>query len=244
MFRIYPAVDIKGGRCVRLVRGDMEKERVFSDRPSEMAVRWQEEGASFIHVVDLDGAVQGRPVNLESIREILHRVRIPVQVGGGVRTLDDARRLLDMGAARVIMGTRALADPAFLRRAAEDLGEMLVVSLDMRGKRAAVGGWTRELERPLEELVEELASGGVTRVLYTDILRDGTLEGYAGHVPRELLGRGLGVIVAGGISTRQDIQRLKELSSLGVEGAVVGRALYEGRVSLPEILDLEEGNGR
>lgn len=243
MFRIYPAVDIKGGRCVRLVRGDMGRERVFSHRPWEMAVRWQNEGASFLHVVDLDGAVQGHLVNLESIREILGRVEIPVQVGGGVRTLEDARRLLSMGAARVIMGTRALADPDFLRRAVEDIGEMLVVSLDVRGRRAAVGGWTRELGRPLEELVDELVSGGVKRVLYTDILRDGTLEGYAENVPRELLGRGVGVIVAGGVSTRLDILRLKEISSLGVEGAVVGRALYEGTISLPEVLDLEEREG-
>ncbi len=240
MFRIYPAVDIKGGRCVRLLRGELERETVFSDRPWEMALRWQDEGASFLHVVDLDGAVEGRPVNLESVEEILRRVNVPVQVGGGVRTIEDARLLLDMGAARVIMGTRVLADPLFLRAAAETLGERLVVSLDLRGGRVAVGGWTWELERPLADLVDELVSSGVRRVLHTDILRDGTLEGHAGSVPGELLGRGLGVIVAGGITSRRDLMRLKELAALGVEGAVVGRALYEGTVSLAEILDLEE----
>jgi len=240
MFRIYPAVDIKGGRCVRLLRGDLGKVTVFSDRPWEMALRWRDEGASFLHVVDLDGAVEGRPVNLRSVERILREVDIPVQVGGGVRTLEDARLLLEMGAARVIMGTRTLSDPLFLRRAAEALGERLVVSLDMRGRRVAVGGWTRELDSPLQHLVDELVSCGVRRVLHTDVLRDGTLEGHAGNLPGELLGRGLGVIVAGGISSRGDILRLKELAELGVEGAVIGRALYEGAVTLAELLDLEE----
>lgn len=240
MFRLYPAVDIRGGRCVRLLRGELGKETVFSHRPWEMALRWQEEGASFLHVVDLDGAVEGRPVNLASVERILREVRIPVQVGGGVRTREDARRVLDMGAARVIMGTGVLADPGFLREMAGDLGERLVVSLDLRGKRVAVGGWTRELERPLAELVEELLEAGVRRVLYTDILRDGTLEGRSGDLPGELLDRGMGVIVAGGIAGRQDLLRLKELAPRGVEGAVVGRALYEGTLSLSEVLDLEE----
>lgn len=240
MFRIYPAVDIKGGRCVRLLRGDLGKVTVFSDRPWEMALRWRDEGASFLHVVDLDGAVEGRPVNLRSVERILREVDIPVQVGGGVRTLEDARLLLELGAARVIMGTRTLSDPLFLRRAAEALGERLVVSLDMRERRVAVGGWTRELDSPLQHLVDELVSCGVRRVLHTDVLRDGTLEGHAGNLPGELLGRGLGVIVAGGISSRGDILRLKELAELGVEGAVIGRALYEGAVTLAELLDLEE----
>ncbi len=240
VFRIYPAVDIRGGKCVRLLRGELERETVFSDRPWEMALRWQDQGASFLHVVDLDGAVEGRPVNLKSVEEILRKVEVPVQVGGGLRTLEHARLLLELGASRVIMGTRALADPAFLRQAVEDLGDRLVVSLDLRGQRAAVGGWTRELERPLTDLVDELVSSGVRRVLHTDVLRDGTLEGHTGAVPAELLGRGVGIIVAGGISSRRDLLRLKEMESQGVEGAVIGRALYEGRISLQEVLDLED----
>ncbi|MBC7254126.1 MAG: 1-(5-phosphoribosyl)-5-[(5-phosphoribosylamino)methylideneamino]imidazole-4-carboxamide isomerase [Actinobacteria bacterium] len=240
MFRIYPAVDIKGGRCVRLLRGDLGKVTVFSDRPWEMALRWRDEGASFLHVVDLDGAVEGRPVNLRSVERILREVDIPVQVGGGVRTLEDARLLLEMGAARVIMGTGVLADAGLLRAAAESLGDRLVVSLDLRGERVAVGGWTQELDRTLDELVVELLEAGARRVLCTDILRDGTLEGRSGGIPHELLNRGLGVIVAGGITSRRDLVILKELVPRGVEGAVVGRALYEGALSLPEVLDLEE----
>lgn len=240
MFRIYPAVDIRKGRCVRLVRGDLRRETVFSDHPWEMARRWQEEGASYLHVVDLDGAVEGRPVNLATVERILREVRIPVQVGGGVRSLEDARRLLDMGAARVIMGTGALADTGLLRTVVKSLGDRLVISLDLRGERVAVGGWTQELDRALDELVDELLEAGARRVLCTDILRDGTLEGRSGGIPRELLNRGLGVIVAGGISSRRDIVALKELVPRGVEGAVVGRALYEGALALPEILDLEE----
>lgn len=240
MFRIYPAVDIRGGRCVRLWRGEFGRETVFSDRPWEMALRWQEEGTSYLHVVDLDGALQGRPVNTDAVGRILRRVSIPVQVGGGVRSREDVERWLEMGASRVILGTRALTDLTFLREAVQAYGERILVSLDTRGDRLSVGGWTRELSRSLEALLEDLLSCGVRRVVHTDIGRDGTLSGHEGRLPAQLLDRGLGIIAAGGISTREDLVRLKQMVSRGVEGAVVGRALYEGTLTLSEALELEE----
>lgn len=240
MFRIYPAVDIRRGRCVRLRKGILSEETVYSDKPWEMARHWQELGASFLHVVDLDGAVTGHPVNLDSLERILEEVEIPVQIGGGIRTLEDAERILEMGARRVILGTQALMNRDFLRKAVESFGERIVVSLDTRGEIPAVQGWTRELDLSLEEAVKGLLECGVRRVVHTDISRDGTLSGHPGRLPPVLLDRGLRVIAAGGIARREDLIVLRGLSARGIEGAVVGKALYDGTLSLPDILDLEE----
>ncbi len=240
MFRIYPAVDILGGRCVRLRKGNLSEKTVYSDKPWEMARHWQELGASFLHVVDLDGTVAGHPVNLGSLERILKEVDIPVQVGGGIRTLEDARRVLEMGAQRVILGTRALENRDFLRKAVESFGERIVVSLDTRGEALAVQGWTRDLDIGLEEAVMNLLECGVRRVVHTDIERDGTLSGHSGSLPQVLLDRGLKVIASGGIAGREDLLALRALSPRGVEGAVVGKALYDGALSLSDILDLEE----
>lgn len=240
MFRIYPAVDIKGGRCVRLLRGDMDKETVYGERPWEMALRWEEEGASYLHVIDLDGAVRGTPVNLQSVIEILERVSIPVQVGGGLRTKEDVERLLDLGADRVILGTRALAEPAFLAEMVDLFGDRVIPSLDTRGREVAVSGWTTSLKVPLTSLLRDLVASGVKRIIHTEIRRDGTLAGHGACIPGDLLDLGLGIIAAGGISSLDDLRALKDLSMRGVEGAVVGKALYAGKLSLPEILKLEE----
>lgn len=240
MFRIYPAVDIREGRCVRLLQGEPEQETVFSDSPWEMALRWESEGASYLHVVDLDGAARGALVNLQSVKEILKRVSIPVQVGGGVRRRDDLERLLDLGASRVILGTRALVDPAFLEEMVSLYGDRVLPSLDMRGNEVAVSGWTESLDIPLADLLQDLKRRGIKRLIHTDIRRDGTLAGHVASFPPDLLDLGLGIIAAGGISRREDLLRLKELSRHGVEGAVVGKALYVGLLNLPEILQFEE----
>jgi len=240
VFRIYPAVDVKGGRCVRLFQGDLSRETVFSDEPWEVAARWEAEGASYLHVVDLDGAVAGRLVNLEVIRRIMERVNIPVQVGGGVRREEDIRGLLDMGAARVILGTRALAEPRFLERVAGSFGDRVLVSLDTRGDRVAVQGWTETLPETVWELVRVLRECGVRRLIHTDVQRDGTLTGYRADSILPLLEAGMRVIAAGGISSLRDLENLKELVPRGVEGAVVGRALYSGDLRLGDILPLQE----
>lgn len=240
MFRIYPAVDIKGGRCVRLHQGDMSKETVYGGRPWEVACNWEMMGASFLHVVDLDGAREGKPVNLESVEAIIHAVKVPVQVGGGARMGEDVELLLSLGAARVILGTRALEDPGFAAEMMGEFGERVIVSVDARGGRVALKGWEEETDMDAVKAVELLASLGAKRAIYTDIARDGTLGGHDTSRLDPLLGRGVGIIAAGGISGLGDLISLKERVPRGVEGAVVGKAIYTGDLDLARALELEE----
>lgn len=240
MFRIYPAVDIKGGKCVRLYRGDLGRETVYYQHPYEAALAWEAAGASYLHVVDLDGAAADALVNLEAVRAILERVSIPVQVGGGVRGRADVELLLSLGAERVILGTRALLDPHFAEEMIRAFGPRVIVSVDTQGGEASVGGWRRAARRSLEEIVSHLARCGAERIIHTDITRDGTLEGYDTGVLAPLLDRGLGIIAAGGISSLSDLVELKRLAERGLEGAVIGRALYDGGLELPQALALEE----
>ena len=240
MFRIYPAVDIKGGRTVRLYKGNMGKETVYFDRPWEAALNWQEMGASWLHVVDLDGAASGAPVNLEQIREILVRVSIPVQSGGGVRSREDIERLLSLGVKRVILGTRALEEPEFGEKMLRLYGSRVIVSVDTRSGAVATGAWRRTAGRPLGEILRQLEDWGAESIIHTDIARDGTLEGYDTAVLEDFLDRGMGVIAAGGISDLSDLHRLKELAHRGLEGAIVGRSIYTGDLNLEAALFLEE----
>jgi len=241
MFRIYPAVDIKGGRCVRLYQGDLEKETVFSGRPWEMALTWEKQGASFLHVVDLDGAAGDGPVNLETVQVILERTSIPVQVGGGVRSGEHIEKLLSLGAARVVLGTRALTEAGFMEEMIGAFGSRVIVSVDTRGGEIAVGGWRRATAVSVDEVMERLLRCGAERIIHTDITRDGTLGGHDTRVLDPLLDRGLGIIAAGGVSSVEDLVRLKGLAPRGLEGAIIGRAMYTGELELAEILPLEEG---
>ncbi len=240
MFHIYPAVDIKGGKCVRLYQGDLSRETVFSESPWEMASAWEEQGASFLHVVDLDGATGDSLVNLEAVREILNRVHIPVQVGGGVRRKEDIEVLLSIGAERVVLGTMMLTEACFMEEMIDTFGQRIIVSIDTRGHETCVGGWTRVVEHSIEEIIERLLKHRVPRIIHTDILRDGTLEGYRLDAIEPFLDRGLGVIAAGGITTKKDLKGLMALASRGLEGAIIGRALYTGDLKLADILSLEE----
>ena len=240
MFRIYPAVDIKGGCCVRLYQGDLEKETVFSDKPGEVALAWQEKGASYLHVVDLDGAAGNASVNRAVVEKILECITIPVQYGGGVRSREEILYLHSLGVQRVIIGTRALEEPSFAAEILEEFGNRVIVSVDTRGKEVATGAWRRSAGRSLQEVIEHLLRCGAERIIHTDISRDGTLQGYDVSVLEMLLDRGLGIIAAGGISSLADLRRLKDLAGRGVEGAVVGRAIYSGGLDLCDALALEE----
>lgn len=240
MFRIYPAVDIKSGRCVRLYRGDMDRQTVYDLAPWEAAREWERQGASVLHVVDLDGAAAGRPVNVEAVRKLIRSVSIPVQVGGGVRDEGHLRIWLSAGASRVVLGTAALIRPDFLKRMVSIYGDRVSVSVDMAGEKVMVAGWSEKLQRGAGELADELEKTGVGRVVYTDVDRDGTLAGFQGAGLGIFLDRGWKVIVAGGIGSMDDIRRLKVLVERGVEGVIIGKALYEGRIELAEALLLEE----
>lgn len=240
MFRIYPAVDIKGGRCVRLLRGDLARETVFCEHPWEMALAWQERGASFLHVIDLDGAAAGTLVNRDALSEVLEKVAVPVQFGGGVRSRGDIELLFSLGVERVILGTRALEEPSFAEGMLAAFGSRVVVSVDTRGGEVATAAWRGTVARTPGEIVEHLARCGAERIIHTDITRDGTLGGYDTSVLDHLLGRGLGIIAAGGISDISDLRRLKALVERGLEGAVLGRAIYTGDIGLEDALALEE----
>jgi phosphoribosylformimino-5-aminoimidazole carboxamide ribotide isomerase len=233
---IIPAIDIRGGRCVRLYQGDYGRETVFADDPVEVAGHWQDEGAPRLHVVDLDGAREGRPVNAELVGRIVAVARVPVQVGGGLREMPAIRRYLDAGVDRVVLGTAAVKDRALLAQALAEHGQRIVVSVDARAGQVAVQGWEQETRLAAAELIREMAALGVSRIVYTDTARDGTLEGPNFQAIESLTASiDLPVIYAGGVSSIGDLVRL---ASLGLEGAIVGQALYTRDVILREALEV------
>jgi phosphoribosylformimino-5-aminoimidazole carboxamide ribotide isomerase len=240
MFRIYPAVDIKGGKCVRLYQGDLSRETVFSENPWEMALTWEKQGASYLHVVDLDGAAAGRPINLEAIAGVLEKISVPVQVGGGIRRREDVERLLAMGAQRVVLGSAAAEEDDFLEEAVAEFAETIIVSVDTRGEQVAVSGWTETVNLTIWDVLRRLVHAGVKRIIHTDIARDGTLGGYEEASLEPFLDRGFAVIAAGGITTVSDVARLKSSRERGVEGVIIGRALYGDELHLADVLPLQE----
>jgi len=236
---IYPAIDIKDGKCVRLFKGKMDEVTVFSDDPVEMAKKWEEAGARFLHVVDLDGAVEGEPQNLEIVRKIVAAVSVPVQLGGGIRSFESVEEALSVGVRRVILGTIAVKDPALLQKVVGLYGESIAVGIDAREGKVAVSGWIENTPLDAVAVAKRMENVGVKRVIYTDIERDGTLIGPNLSGLRKLLeSTTIPIIASGGISVVSDIQKLKELESLGLEGAIIGRALYVGTISLREAIAL------
>ncbi len=236
-FLVIPAVDIRGGRCVRLWRGLAERQTVFDEDPVGAALRWQEEGARYLHVVDLDGAFEGSPVNAGTVKEIARALDIPVEVGGGIRTRKTALDYVEAGLARVVVGTAAFDDPAWLREATEALGDRLVAGIDVKEGMVAVRGWMGVSREKPDVAARRLVEAGVRRIIYTDTLKDGTLEGpnFEGIAAIAEASR-VPVIAAGGVSSVEDVSRIAGMSELGVEGVITGMALYRGRFTLPEAL--------
>jgi phosphoribosylformimino-5-aminoimidazole carboxamide ribotide isomerase len=231
---VIPAIDLRGGRCVRLVQGDYDHEIVYSNDPAAMAERWAREGARRLHVVDLDGAREGRPVNDAAVRRVIEAVEVPVQVAGGVRDLDAVERWLAAGAARVVLGSAVARDPQLAAEASKRYGERILVSIDARDGLVAADGWLESTGARADELLRELAALGVPRFVYTDITRDGTLTAPNFEVIEALVSAvEAPLIAAGGVAA---VAHLVRLAALGVEGAIVGRALYDGAVRLPEAL--------
>ena len=229
---VIPAVDIRGGKCVRFFQGDYDRETVFSDDPVGMAVRWARLGAQRIHVIDLDGAKAGEPMNLDIIERIAASTDASVQVGGGVRNIDTALRVLSIGADRVLLGTAAVEDPEVAHEACERLGpESVVINVDARDGYVAVKGWTETSTVKAADLIADLNAVGVLRFMYTDIARDGTLTEPNFSAVQALVPQASSLLAAGGISS---LGHLKRLASLGVEGAIVGTAVYTGSIDLQE----------
>lgn len=233
---IIPAIDLKDGRCVRLRQGDWQQETVYSDDPPAMALRWQDLGASLLHVVDLNGAIEGRPANLAQIEAILNAVSVPVQVGGGIRTLDTVRTYLGCGAKRVVMGTAVLQNRSVLEEACELFPERILVGIDAKNGKVAVKGWTAVSDTSARDLVRTLAGLNLAGVIYTDISRDGMLQGpdllslktFVKDSP-------VPVIASGGITRIEDIRAIQALDPR-IEGVIVGKALYDGKLDLKAAL--------
>lgn len=239
---IIPAIDLREGKCVRLVEGRLDQETVYSDDPVAMAALWQAQGGRMLHVVDLDGAFSGAPKNLEVIREILDAVNIPVQVGGGIRDLETIERLLELGAARVILGTVAILKPQLVSDACARFGEAVLVGIDGRNGRVAIEGWGVTVDKGTIELAREMKDLGIKRVVFTDIRRDGTLQGPNLEATGELArATGLKVVASGGVSTADDLRSLKKLESTGVDSVIMGKALYAGTVTMSEALAIAAG---
>ena len=238
---IIPAIDLHGGRCVRLLRGEREQETIYSDNPAAMARRWQDEGAKRLHVVDLDGAFAGTPANSSAIAAIAAAVDIPVQLGGGIRDRDTAEKAFALGVSRIILGTAAVEQPALLQELVGLYGNRVIAGIDARDGVVAIRGWVQGSTRRAVELARELEQYGVGEVIYTDISRDGMLEGPNLEAMAEMASSlRIPVIASGGVSSMEDLLRLKELERLGISGVIVGQALYSGCIDLQSAINAME----
>jgi phosphoribosylformimino-5-aminoimidazole carboxamide ribotide isomerase len=239
---LYPAIDIRGGQAVRLLQGDYARETVYDADPVEAARRWAGEGAEFLHVVDLDGAKAGEPRNLDAVRRIAAAVECPIQVGGGLRGMGALEAVLEAGAARAVIGTAALRDPEFLAAALERHDDQVVLSVDARGGKVSLSGWTETTDRDVAEAVAELADRGAARFLCTEIEVDGTMEGPATtELNRIAAATSAQVIASGGVGELSHLKTLADDAAPNIEGAIVGRALYERKFTVAEALSTLQG---
>lgn len=237
--RIYPAIDIKDGKCVRLFKGRFDQVTVYGDDPAEMAKKWESLGGEFIHVVDLDGALKGSGVNAAAIKKICESVSVPVQTGGGIRTMEDIEAKFACGINRVIIGTKAVSNPEFVKAAVEKYGDRIVIGIDAKDGMVAVEGWEKTSDFAAVEFARMMADLGVRTIVYTDIATDGTLAGPNVEAMQEMAQRtGLDVIASGGVG---NIDHVKSLIPTGVEGVITGRALYTGDLDLPEAIRAGKG---
>lgn len=239
---ILPAIDIRGGKCVRLTQGDFKKEIIYSDFPEEQAYKWQEAGAKFLHVVDLDGARSGQLMNIFSIKKILDEVDIPIEVGGGIRTMNDIESLLDMGVSRVILGTIAVEKPSLVRDAAATFGgENIIVGIDAKEGVVAVHGWGESGYMRADDLAMQIGDYGISTIIYTDINRDGTLAGVDAEKFADIAEKsGISLIASGGVRSLDDIRELKKFEHSGIAGVIIGKALYEGKIILSDAVQIAE----
>ena len=232
---IFPAIDIRGGKCVRLLKGDFEKETVFSDKPEEMAKKWQAQGAEFLHLVDLDGALAGKSQNLATVEKILAAVDIPVELGGGIRTMENIDDVLALGVRRVILGSVAVRNPELVREACAKYGDRIVVGIDAKDGIVAVDGWgvSGDVE------ATALAKAGVKTIIYTDISRDGTLSGVNVEATAKLAREsGVAIVASGGVKSIADIEALKPYEKDGIEGVIVGKSIYMGTLDLAKAIEI------
>ncbi|HKL80438.1 MAG TPA: 1-(5-phosphoribosyl)-5-[(5-phosphoribosylamino)methylideneamino]imidazole-4-carboxamide isomerase [Mobilitalea sp.] len=237
--KLFPAIDIKNGQCVRLRQGSFRDVLIYSDVPLKVAKQWEANGASFIHIVDLDGALVGHSVNDDVIKEIVSNVNIPIQVGGGVRTIKDIENKLSLGIARVIIGTKAVKDPGFIREAISTFGQdKIVIGIDAKDGLVAIEGWEILSNYQAVNLALDMKKAGVNTIVYTDISKDGMLQGpNINHTKEMVTETGLNIIASGGISSLKDLEMLQEIN---VYGAIIGKALYEKKIELKKAISMFE----
>ena len=234
---IMPAVDIRGGKVVRLEMGDYTKEKPYQFTPCEAARQWASQGAERLHIVDLDGAREGKVTNLTTLKEILSAISIPIEFGGGIRDLETISLLLKEGVSEIVLGTRAITDEGFLKEALKEFRERIIVGVDAREGDVKVAGWLKETGKDPVDLARALESAGVAKIIYTDISKDGVLRGPNLEKTKEILKAvDVPVIASGGVSSLGDIKGLKRLEGLGLFGVIIGKALYEGKIDLQEAI--------
>lgn len=239
---LIPAIDLKNGQCVRLRQGRMDDVTVFSNDPVSMAKRWADEGAERLHVVDLDGAVKGQPVNLKAVEQIAAAISIPVQIGGGVRDEETVQRYLNAGVAYIIIGTKAVNTPHFLRDLCIEFPRHIIVGLDAKDGRVALNGWAKLTQHDVVDMAQHCERDGVEAIIYTDIGRDGMMNGFnVESTSRLAKAVNTPVFASGGVSSLDDIRRLKDLEGDGVAGAIIGRALYEGSLDFAAAVKIAKG---
>ncbi len=239
---IYPAIDLKNGKCVRLLKGDMNAETVYNDDPAAQARQFQEQGFGWVHLVDLNGAVEGKPVNVAAVQSILRNVTIPAQLGGGIRDLASIETWLSAGLSRVILGTVALTNPALVKEACQKFPGKIAVGLDARGGKVAVAGWVEDSDTTAIELAKQYEGAGVAAIIYTDIDRDGTGQGLNMDETVALAqSLRIPVIASGGVGSVADLAAVKAAAQDGVQGVIVGKALYDGRVTPEDCLKAMRG---
>jgi len=242
---LFPAIDLKAGQCVRLEQGDMARATVFHHDPAAQAQAFENQGFRYLHVVDLDGAMQGSPINAEAVARIREAVRIPVQLGGGIRTVQTIEAWLAKGIDRVIIGTAAVRDPALVKAAARNFQDRIAVGLDARDGRVAVQGWSSSTELTALDVAKRFEDAGVAAIIYTDIARDGLLRGLNLDATVALADAvKIGVIASGGLASMDDVRALLAPTARKIVGAIVGRALYDGRLNVAEALRLAAGAPR
>lgn len=239
---IIPAIDLRGGRCVRLTQGQSSAETIYSENPVAIAEQWEDAGAEMLHIVNLDGAMnKDDRANLKALENILYKTSLPVQFGGGVRTLGDVQRLDELGATRIVIGTTAVENPVLLQAIIDEFGDTIVVGIDARDGRVALRGWKELSEVSAVDFAIKISEMGVERIVYTDISRDGMMTGVNIDATREIAkASGLKVTASGGVSSLDDIYAVKELEPYGVDSLIIGKALYEGSFTLEDALDAAE----
>ncbi|HDI52149.1 MAG TPA: 1-(5-phosphoribosyl)-5-[(5-phosphoribosylamino)methylideneamino]imidazole-4-carboxamide isomerase [Bacteroidetes bacterium] len=234
---VIPAIDLKDGQCVRLRSGKKEDVTIYSSEPWKIAQKWQAAGAQILHVIDLDGAFSGKPINLAALQKIRQTVEIPIQFGGGIRSYSDIQKMLDLGIDRLILGTAVVSSPEWIQQIVQNFGDKIIIAIDARNGKIATEGWVQLSDESPITFARKLSEQGIRRVIYTDISRDGMLVGPNFDMTKEIaIQSNLKIIAAGGISSLADLEKLKQLEKFGIEGAIVGRALYEGQIDLAQAI--------